>query len=111
MPTLMPRSLWVKPRGRPRIRLAKAWLVCWAVGAWAQAPEIARNGVVNEASNTPLALADSGIARGARLTIRGIRFGAHPSDTSAKLSGPAGGRALAIIKTDPSTVVARVPAD
>jgi uncharacterized protein (TIGR03437 family) len=81
------------------------------VAAWAQAPEIARNGVVNEASNTPLALADSAIARGARLTIRGAHFGAHPSDTSATLSGPAGDKALAIIKADPSTVIARVPAD
>ena len=93
------------------MKLGQAWLVCWAVGAWAQAPEIARNGVVNEASNTPLALADSAIARGARLTIRGARFGDRKSDVTAKLSGPAGEKTLAVTPVDSSTAIARVPAD
>jgi len=98
-------------RGRARTNMAKAWLVCWTAAAWAQAPEIARNGVVNEASNTPLALADSALARGSRLTIRGARFGSRLPDTSAKLLGPAGAKPLAIIRVDPSTVTARVPDD
>jgi uncharacterized protein (TIGR03437 family) len=86
-------------------------MVCWAVGAWAQSPEIARNGVANEASNTPWGLADSAVARGSRLTIRGARFGGRTSVISAKLSGPAGERTLPITPVDPSTVIARVPAD
>jgi len=79
--------------------------------AWAQVPEIARNGVVNEAANTPLALADLAIARGARLAIRGTGFTARLPDISVKISGTAGEKALAIIKADSSTVIARVPAD
>jgi uncharacterized protein (TIGR03437 family) len=93
------------------MNLAKPWLVCWALGAWAQAPEIARNGVVNAASNTPSALADSSIARGALLIIRGARFGARGPDTSAKLSGTAGEADLAIVSGSPAAFTARVPAN
>jgi uncharacterized protein (TIGR03437 family) len=96
------------------MNLARAWLFCWAVGAWAQAPEIARNAVVNAASNTPIALADSAIGRGALLTIRGKRFKPFiesQSDLSVKLIGPAGEKALAIMAAEPSLVTARVPAD
>ncbi len=94
------------------MNLAKARLLfCWAAGAWAQAPEIAHNGVVNAASNTPIALADSAIPRGALVTIRGKRFSDKPSNTSVKLMGPAGEKALAIVSADSSSVTARVPAD
>jgi uncharacterized protein (TIGR03437 family) len=88
------------------------WLLCWTAGAWAQAPQIAPNGVVNAASNMPSTLADAGIARGAMLTIRGTRFGPPRSNSrSAKLSGPAGEKALAIKWADFSLVTARVPED
>jgi uncharacterized protein (TIGR03437 family) len=93
------------------MNLAKAWLFCWAVGAWAQSPEIDRNGVVNAASTTPLALADLAIGRGALLTIRGKRFGESPSDISAKFNGPAGEKSLTIVSVNNLTITARVPAD
>jgi uncharacterized protein (TIGR03437 family) len=96
------------------MKLAKAWLFCWTVAAWAQAPEIDRGGVVNAATNTPIALADSAIPRGALLTIRGKRFkpfSESASDLAVKLIGPAGEKALAIMAADPSSVTARLPAD
>jgi uncharacterized protein (TIGR03437 family) len=93
------------------MNLVKVWLFCWAVAAWAQAPEIDRGGVVNAATNTPIALADSAIPRGALLTTRGKRFSENPSETSVKLMGPAGEKTLAIEALDASTVSARVPAD
>jgi uncharacterized protein (TIGR03437 family) len=93
------------------MNLTKAWLFCWTVGAWAQAPEIARNGVVNAASTTPVALADSAVGRGALLTIRGKRFGEDPSRISAKFKGPAGEKSLTIASVDNFTITARVPAD
>jgi uncharacterized protein (TIGR03437 family) len=107
-------SLEIRASGHHRMNLAKAWLLCWAVGASAQAPEIARGGVVSAASNTPIALAGSAIPRGALLTIRGTRFkpfSESQSDLSVKLVGPAGEKALAITAADSSSVTARVPAD
>jgi len=92
------------------VNLAKAWILWGALGAWAQAPEIARNGVVNAASNTPSELVDSAIAQGSLVTLRGARFGTHLEDLSAKLSGPAGEAALAIVSISPSAATARVPA-
>ncbi|HXM41652.1 MAG TPA: IPT/TIG domain-containing protein, partial [Bryobacteraceae bacterium] len=91
--------------------MARLWLVFWGLGAWAQGPEIDRNGVVNAAANAPLALADSAIARGAVLIVRGSRLGAHLPDVSAKLKGAAGEARLAIVPGDPSAVTARVPAN
>ena len=93
------------------MNLPKLWMVFWSLGAWAQAPEIARNGIVNAASNTPTALADSGIARGAVLTIFGARFGARASDVSAKLKGQGTEAALPILSANASTITARVPAN
>ena len=79
--------------------------------ARAQAPEIARNGIVNEASNIPLGLADSEIPRGARLTVRGTHFGDRLNPPSVKLITRASAKTLAIVLIDSSTVTVLVPAD
>jgi uncharacterized protein (TIGR03437 family) len=79
--------------------------------AWAQAPEIARNGIVNEASNIPLGLADSAIARGARLTVHGTRFGDRLNPPSVKLLTPTNAKTLAIVPVNASTAIVRIPAD
>jgi len=81
------------------------------VAAWAQAPEIARNGIVNEASNTPLGLVDFVIARGVRLTVRGTRFGDRLVAPAVRLLTAAGAKSVAIVPVDSSTMIARVPAD
>ena len=97
--------------------LRKLWLICWAAGAWAQAQEIARNGVLNAASTIPPGLADPApvpaapVARGETLTIRGYSFGEDLAGTSARLAGPAGKTALAIVRVEDSAVTASVPAD
>jgi len=93
------------------IKLAQACLLCWAALAWAEAPEIASNGIVNAAANAPLGLIDGAIARGAALTIRGELFGESPSDVSVKLSGKVGEKSLQILSVDNSTLTVRVPRD
>ena len=92
------------------MNLAKLWLIGWALGAWAQTPEITRNGVVNAASNTPPALVDSAIARGALLIIRGTGFGARVSDVLVKLRGTAGEATLDTVSVQPTAGTWRVPA-
>lgn len=99
-----------KSRSNTWVNLAKLWLVGWALGAWAQTPEITRNGVVNAASNTPPSLVDSAIARGALVIIRGASFGARPSDVSVKLRGTAGEAALETVSVEPTAGTWRVPA-
>lgn len=100
-----------KARAHTRVNLAKLWLIGWALGAWAQTPEIIRNGVVNAASNTPPALVDSALARGSLLIIRGAHFGTRLSGMSAKLSGAAGEAVLATISVAPTAGTWRVPAN
>ncbi|HUO30799.1 MAG TPA: hypothetical protein VMU80_16355 [Bryobacteraceae bacterium] len=54
----------------------EAMLAVWSVSVFAQPPAIDQNGVTNAAARIPSTLPGGGIARGARLTIRGVRLAA-----------------------------------
>lgn len=96
-------------------------LVLWTLSAWAQAPEIFDNGVVNSAGNISSALLDPSaspthvIARGALLTVRGAYFGDRLQDIVMQISTPSGQAPLTVesLHSTPlqSTLTARVPRD
>ncbi len=73
----------------------------------AQAPEIARNGVVNAAGSIPSALAGNRIARGALLTVTGTHLGSP--NTVVKISGSWGSTVLPVVSASPTKISTRLP--
>jgi len=59
---------------------------CAAGVIFAQPPALSQNGVVNAASRVPPSLAGGAIARGARISIFGVRFGSSSRTTSVTLN-------------------------
>jgi uncharacterized protein (TIGR03437 family) len=101
----------LKPRPRrSQIFLSSLWLIGCALSGWAQAPEIARNGVVNAAANVPVELLDGAVAPGTLLAIRGKLFGENPSDISIELHSGTAEVPVEIVSADAFTITARLPA-
>jgi len=107
----LPVGLYNKTDRGGRIRRVIAGLFCSAAAAWAQGPEIARDGIVNEAANTPIGISDFDIARGARLIVRGTRFGDRLTPPSVKLLTRGNAIDLSVAPVDLATLVVRIPAD
>lgn len=77
----------------------------------AEAPAIRRQGVVNAASQRPVAVGGA-IARGSRISIYGVRFGAASGATRVSFKSATGEvRWLAVIEADPQRLEAWIPAD
>ena len=83
--------------------------LCSGSPASEQTPEIARNGVVNAASNTPSALAGNRIARGGLLTITGSRLTSASAGSTVNLSGSWGSTSLTIVSASFNKISARIP--
>ena len=75
----------------------------------AQGPDIGRNGVFNAAAATPLVLSREEIARGALVTVTGVRFGSTVAGASIRLAGAWGDMPLTVVSVAPTRIEARIP--
>jgi uncharacterized protein (TIGR03437 family) len=77
----------------------------------AEAPAIRRQGVVNAASQRPVAVGGA-IARGSRISIHGVRFGAASGANRVSFRSATGEvRRLTVIEADPQHLEVWIPAD
>ncbi|MBL8173919.1 MAG: IPT/TIG domain-containing protein [Bryobacterales bacterium] len=88
-------------------------LLLWLSSSIAAAapPAIAVNGISNAASRIPSTLPGGTLARGARILIEGIRFGAAPSAVTVTIRGPQRALNAQVLAVTPTAIEVRLPPD